>query len=109
MLIHNYNKLWNNNKKKQIYLRKKFKSNELFIIFYKKLLASSYLNFFKNKFLLKIYSIQKLKKNSFSVIKDRCIITGRSRGLIKDFKISRLKFKEFSLKGLLPNIKKQSW
>jgi ribosomal protein S14 len=29
--------------------------------------------------------------------------------LIKDFRISRMKFKEFALKGLLPNISKLSW
>jgi small subunit ribosomal protein S14 len=51
---------------------------------------------------------KRLREVGYTKIKDRCIITGRSRGLIKDFRISRMKFKEFALKGLLPNISKLS-
>jgi small subunit ribosomal protein S14 len=51
-----------------------------------------------------MYLAKKIKKNSISSIHDFCIITGRSKAIIKDFKLSRIKFKEFALKGLLPNI-----
>lgn len=42
-------------------------------------------------------------------LKNRCIITGRQRGVLRDFKISRMCFKELASKGFLPGIKKSSW
>lgn len=38
-----------------------------------------------------------------------CMLTGRKRGYIRQFGISRLKFRELALKGLLPGVKKASW
>lgn len=39
----------------------------------------------------------------------RCRITGRSRGYFRRFGISRIKFRELALKGLLPGVRKASW
>lgn len=40
---------------------------------------------------------------------NRCKLTGRSRGYIRRFGISRIKFRELALKGLLPGVTKSSW
>lgn len=39
----------------------------------------------------------------------RCILTGRSRGIIPEYNISRMKFREMALAGLIPNVTKSSW
>ena len=54
--------------------------------------------------------IQKLPKNASPVrLKNRCTMTGRSRGYYRKFGISRLVFREMALKGEIPGIKKASW
>lgn len=60
------------------------------------------------------YSIQKNldklpKDSSFTRVKNFCIITGRARGVYKNFKISRIIFRELALCGQLPGIRKASW
>jgi small subunit ribosomal protein S14 len=41
--------------------------------------------------------------------KNRCQLTGRSRGFLRKFQISRLMFRELALKGMIPGVKKASW
>ena len=41
--------------------------------------------------------------------RNRCQITGRPRGYIRDFGVSRIKFRELALQGMLPGVKKASW
>lgn len=54
--------------------------------------------------------LQKLPKNSSPVrIKNRCFITGRGRGYMRAFGMSRHCFREQALKGYIPGIKKSSW
>ena len=40
---------------------------------------------------------------------NRCVITGRSRGYVRYFGLSRIKFREMAHKGLLPGVRKSSW
>ncbi|MDQ0242968.1 small subunit ribosomal protein S14 [Bacillus fengqiuensis] len=40
---------------------------------------------------------------------NRCKITGRPRGYLKKFKMSRIAFRELAHKGQLPGVKKSSW
>jgi small subunit ribosomal protein S14 len=55
-------------------------------------------------------ALQKLPKNASPVrLKNRCSMTGRSRGYYRKFGISRLVFREMALKGEIPGIKKASW
>ncbi|MBU0474849.1 MAG: 30S ribosomal protein S14 [Bacteroidetes bacterium] len=55
-------------------------------------------------------ALQKLPKNASPVrLKNRCTMTGRSRGYYRKFGISRLVFREMALKGEIPGIKKASW
>ncbi len=41
--------------------------------------------------------------------RNRCQITGRPRGYIRDFGVSRIKFRELAVQGMLPGVKKASW
>ena len=51
-----------------------------------------------------------LPKNSSKVrLKNRCGITGRGRGYIRYFGVSRLVFREMALDGKIPGVKKASW
>ncbi|MCL4145501.1 UNVERIFIED_CONTAM: hypothetical protein GTU68_060870 [Idotea baltica] len=42
-------------------------------------------------------------------LKNRCMLTGRPRGYIRRFGISRIKFRELALQGKIPGVKKTSW
>jgi len=54
--------------------------------------------------------LQSFPRNSSPVrIRKRCALTGRSRGYMGKFKLSRIKFRELALQGLLPGVKKASW
>lgn len=54
--------------------------------------------------------LQKLPKNSSPVrIKNRCSITGRGRGYMRPFGLSRIQFRELALQGKIPGVKKASW
>ncbi len=54
--------------------------------------------------------LQKLPKNSSPVrLHNRCKITGRPKGYMRVFGISRIQFREMASKGLIPGVKKASW
>jgi small subunit ribosomal protein S14 len=42
-------------------------------------------------------------------LRNRCKITGRTRGYMRQFGISRITFREMASAGLIPGIKKASW
>ena len=55
-------------------------------------------------------ALQKLPKNSSPVrLHNRCNLTGRPKGYIRQFGISRVMFREMANKGLIPGVKKASW
>jgi small subunit ribosomal protein S14 len=55
-------------------------------------------------------ALQKLPKNSSAVrLHNRCSLTGRPKGFMRQFGISRINFREMALKGLIPGVKKASW
>ncbi len=55
-------------------------------------------------------ALQKLPKNSSYVrLHNRCKLTGRPRGYMRQFGISRINFREMASQGLLPGVKKASW
>lgn len=63
----------------------------------------------KEQFFLNI-ELQKLPLNSLPVrIKNRCAFSGRPKGFLRDFGISRHFFREMAHNGLLPGIFKASW
>ncbi|HBH06669.1 MAG TPA: 30S ribosomal protein S14 [Flavobacteriales bacterium] len=54
--------------------------------------------------------LQKLPKNSSKVrAHNRCSITGRPKGYMRQFGISRVTFREMAVQGLIPGVKKASW
>ena len=54
--------------------------------------------------------LQKLPKNSSPVrVKNRCAVTGRSRGYLRAFGLSRIQFRELAREGKVPGVKKSSW
>ena len=40
---------------------------------------------------------------------NRCKLTGRPRGYMRQFGISRIQFREMASAGLIPGVKKASW
>ncbi len=54
--------------------------------------------------------LQKLPKNSTPIrLHNRCKLTGRPKGYMRQFGISRVKFREMANQGLIPGVKKASW
>jgi small subunit ribosomal protein S14 len=54
--------------------------------------------------------LQKLPKNASPVrLHNRCKLTGRPKGYMRLFGISRINFREMANKGLIPGVKKASW
>ena len=54
--------------------------------------------------------LQKLPRNANPVrLHNRCQLTGRPRGYMRQFGISRVTFREMALEGKIPGVKKASW
>ncbi len=54
--------------------------------------------------------LQKLPRDASPTrVNNRCSLTGRSRGYIRKYGISRIKFRELALDGKIPGIRKASW
>lgn len=65
--------------------------------------------FLEEKFILH-RKLQKLPRNSAPTrLNNRCLLSGRAKGFLRDFGISRHFFREFAHEGLLPGVKKSSW
>ena len=57
-----------------------------------------------------MFKLQNLPKNSMGVRKhNRCQITGRPRGYMRQFGISRVTFREMAVSGQIPGVTKASW
>lgn len=55
-------------------------------------------------------ALDKLPKNASPVrLHNRCKLTGRPRGYMRQFGISRVAFREMALAGKIPGVKKASW
>ena len=55
-------------------------------------------------------ALQAIPKNASPVrLHNRCKLTGRPKGYIRQFGISRIQFREMASKGLIPGVKKTSW
>jgi small subunit ribosomal protein S14 len=54
--------------------------------------------------------LSRLPRNSSPVrLHNRCKLSGRPKGYIRQFGVSRIAFRELASKGLIPGIKKASW
>jgi small subunit ribosomal protein S14 len=55
-------------------------------------------------------ALDKLPKNASPVrLKNRCGLTGRPKGFVRFFGISRVKFRELASAGKIPGVTKASW
>jgi small subunit ribosomal protein S14 len=55
-------------------------------------------------------ALQKLPKNASPVrLHNRCKLTGRPKGYMRQFGISRINFREMANAGLIPGVTKASW
>jgi len=55
-------------------------------------------------------ALQKLPRNSSPVrLHNRCKLTGRPKGYLRQFGLSRICFREMANQGLIPGVKKSSW
>ncbi|OYT71904.1 MAG: 30S ribosomal protein S14 [Chloracidobacterium sp. CP2_5A] len=56
------------------------------------------------------HKLQDLPRNSSPVrVRNRCALTGRPRGYLRKFGLSRIMFRELALRGEIPGVKKASW
>ncbi|HDO27245.1 MAG TPA: 30S ribosomal protein S14 [Bacteroidetes bacterium] len=54
--------------------------------------------------------LQKLPRNASPVrLHNRCQLSGRPKGYMRQFGVSRINFREMALNGLIPGVKKTSW
>ena len=54
--------------------------------------------------------LQKLPRDASPTrLRNLCALSGRSRGVYRKFKISRIKLRELALEGKIPGMKKASW
>lgn len=94
--------------KKDLNNRNRYLKNELKIWLLKSLITNTSTNP-----LLKVKSSylinRKLKLSSKSKIINWCVITSRSKSVLKAFGLSWMKFKELASKGQLPGIRKRNY
>ena len=54
--------------------------------------------------------INELPRDSSKIrVRNRCRLTGRTRGVYRKFGLSRIKIRELSMSGALPGVAKSSW
>ncbi len=54
--------------------------------------------------------LQSIPRNANPIrLHNRCKITGRPKGYMRDFGLSRIQFREMASNGLIPGVKKASW
>jgi small subunit ribosomal protein S14 len=57
-----------------------------------------------------VIGLQKLPRNASPVrMHNRCQLTGRPKGYMRLFGVSRINFREMALAGLIPGVRKASW
>ena len=55
-------------------------------------------------------ALRKLPRDSSATrYRNRCQLTGRPRGFLRKFGISRIAFRENALDGMIPGVRKSSW
>lgn len=55
-------------------------------------------------------ALNKMPRDSSPIrLRNRCMLTGRARGYLRKFKLSRLTFRELASMGMIPGVTKSSW
>ena len=54
--------------------------------------------------------LQMLPKDASPIrVRNRCVLTGRARGNLRAFGLSRIQFRELAHRGMVPGVTKSSW
>lgn len=54
--------------------------------------------------------LQKLPRDASPIrLRNRCQVTGRPHGVFRKFRMSRIKIREYGMKGDIPGLTKASW
>jgi small subunit ribosomal protein S14 len=57
-----------------------------------------------------VMKLQKMPRDASSVrVRNRCALTGRPRGFLRKFGMSRVALRDLALKGQIPGVTKSSW
>lgn len=57
-----------------------------------------------------VVKLQKMPRNGSPIrVRNRCSQTGRSRGFLRKFGVSRIALRELALEGQIPGVTKSSW
>jgi small subunit ribosomal protein S14 len=49
------------------------------------------------------------RTSSATRVRNRCMVTGRARGVYRKFNISRIMLREMAAEGMIPGVRKASW
>ena len=55
------------------------------------------------------YNEEQMCKHSYIKIRNRCVYTGKARGVYRKYKMSRVTFRELCINGDIPGFRKGSW
>lgn len=85
-----------------------FKKYELKRTLYMAMIRDSSVS--KNIRFQSVLELNKLPRSSSKVrIRNRCIMTGRGKAVLKQWKLSRISFRELASRGLLAGVRRSSW
>ena len=90
-------------KRRKLYSKYKGKREKLLAIAKDKSLSA------EERFEARLKLAQLPRNSSKNRIRNRCLITGRPRGVYRKFGLSRTKLRELAMSGKLPGVKKSSW
>ena len=76
---------------------------------YKAMVSDQTLPYTMRQQVQRLFETELPKDSSAVRVKNRCGLTGRPRGVLADFRMSRIMFRQLASAGLLPGIKKASW
>lgn len=57
----------------------------------------------------KCMAYREMRRKYPTRVRNRCSITGRPRGYMRKFGLSRIAFRELALRGEIPGVRKASW
>jgi small subunit ribosomal protein S14 len=71
---------------------------------------SNDMNLSEEERMLARVGLNKMPRDSSIIrVRNRCALTGRCRGYLRKFKLSRLCFREMANQGMIPGVTKASW
>ncbi len=91
---------------KDLQLRKNFLKLEYTLLVLKALALNKILPFSIRNSIFNLINLYTVKSTR---IRNRCLYTGRGRGIMTEFKMSRIEFRRFADMGKIPGVRRASW